>query len=752
MRRRTKIGALLVATASLPFLLIELAAHQPIDANEYFITDRSPSIQDADGRTLYSFLNEADHWCFPVILEAVSPHLIQATIAVEDQRFYEHDGVDRRAVTRAVWQNATAASIRSGASTITMQLVKLTDDLPRSVPGKAMQAARALRLERNTSKEKIFETYLNRASYGFNLLGCEAASHRYFGKSAAELTLSEAALLAALPKSPSALNPLNHQNRARARRDYVLSRMHAEGLITEDELESAAGEPVKARWHAFENRAPHLAMHLREEASIQSSIQTTVRAELQTEIETLVSDHVDELGSTITNGAAIVIDAETANVLARVGSAAFFDTPGGGQVDALRALRSPGSALKPFTYALAIERNALYPSEKLLDNTLDYGLYRPQNYDGKTRGLISASYALRRSLNVPAVMVQERIGTIALADFLHNAGIRTLRKRPAHYGIGLTLGNCEVRLEELAAAYCAIANLGEYRPLRTIATDTLGPRSTVMNPGTAAAIFAMLEQPLPGGYQKDTILAEQSPPRVALKTGTSTGQRDAWSMVFNRHYVVGVWIGNNDGSRSEGLVGAQAALPLAAKIFRTLPRKSSSAWPNSHGAMTKIKVCAASGLPISEWCPYHTEAAISAQQLVLRKCAVHLPTEERWPETSRGWDLAQLAAESSPIDDAAERSSLSPLSITEPANNAEFVMTGEKTADRIRLTSTHDEEGGVYWYLNGAFAGRANTHSPVYLNLKPGNHHISCMTETGEQDSIHFSVSTPYRPRHFEID
>lgn len=747
MRKRIKIVAAVCTIGIASLIANEVIARQPIDAQAYLGADASPTLQDADDQTLYAFLNESDHWCFPIRLDEISPHLIEATLATEDQRFYEHDGVDRQAVIRALWQNITNARIRSGASTITMQLVKLADDLPRSLPGKTQQAARALQLERHTTKEDILEAYLNRASYGYNLLGCNAAAQRFFGKSASELTLSEAALLAALPKAPSALNPIEHPDRAHARRDYVLKRMHAEGFVSDRDLVAAMREPIAAEWRPFPNRAPHVAMHLRHDASQHGAIQTTLSTPLQSQVETLLSGHVEELGTTITNGAAIVIDTATTQVLARVGSAAFFDTPGGGQVDALRAERSPGSALKPFTYALAIERNLLFPSEKLLDSTLDYGLYRPQNYDGKKRGLISASYALRRSLNVPAVMVQERIGTIALAKFLEQCGITTLRKRPNHYGIGLTLGNCEVKLEELAAAYCAIANLGEYRPLRTIATDATVTETRVMEEGTAAAIYAMLEQPLPGDYQKDTIVAGRTPLRVALKTGTSTGQRDAWSIVFNRHYVVGVWLGNNDGSHSEGLVGAQAALPLAARIFRVLPMKPAPAWPVPEGHTTTIQVCAATGLPASQWCDYRTEARIPAQQLVLRKCAVHRPnSRERWPQTARRWDLAKI---SDAPNTSAQRTS-KPLSITEPANDAEFVLTGEPNADRIRLASTFDDRGDVFWYVNGAFAGRAQTHAPIHFNLTPGNHRVSCMTDSGQEATTTFTVTSPYRPRRFE--
>jgi penicillin-binding protein 1C len=745
MRSRLYIAALAAVILASPFAAVEWLARGAIDAPSYFEADASPRLLDARGDTLYAHLNAADHWCWPVELNAVSPKLIQATIAAEDQRFFDHHGVDQRAIIRAAWQNVTSAGIRSGASTITMQLVKLQDDLPRSVPGKLAQANRAMRLERHAEKRAILAGYLNRVPYGFNLLGCETAARRFFGTSARELTLTEAALLAALPKAPSALNPLAHPERARARRNYVLRRMFEESFITRAELVDALGAPLGVAWHNFPAAAPHLAMQLREDTIRDGAITATIDRTLQQEIETLVLNHVDELGPTITNGAAIVIDTETANVLTRVGSAAFFDTPGGGQVDAIRAMRSPGSALKPFTYAYAMERNALFATEKLLDGTLDYGLYRPRNFDDKQRGLISAAYALQRSLNVPAVMVQERVGTDGLAAFLNNAGMTTLRRRPSHYGIGLTLGNCEVRLDELAAAYCAVANLGVYRPLREVQGASSFER-TIMSPGAASAVYAMLEQPVPGEFQKDAVVAGREPLRVALKTGTSTGQRDAWSIVFNRHYVVGVWIGNNDGSRADGLVGAQAALPLAARIFRALPQKPGAAWHDA-SYLNAVKVCAATGLPVTEWCAYETEAMLPSEQLLLRKCAVHGPNgDARWPESARGWDLAKRPSTPAEILVA----DATPLSITEPAEGAAFVLTGETGGDRIRLASTYDGGKPVHWFVNGSFAGSGTKHDPVLIDLSPGEHVVSCMTNEGAEDSVRFSVSAPYRPRRFE--
>ncbi|MBM3290802.1 MAG: penicillin-binding protein 1C, partial [Candidatus Hydrogenedentes bacterium] len=548
-----------------------IALEWPMDAQRYLSVGASAQVLDRDGRLLYAFLNDEQQWQFARPLDEISPRLVDATIAVEDQRFWAHPGVDAFAVARAAVQNVTRARIHSGASTITMQVVKQADDLDRSAGGKLQQAWGALRLERNADKRRILEAYLNSAPYGLNLVGCEAASRRYFGKPANELTLAEAATLAGLPKSPVGLMPLRSPEAARARRDFVLDRMAAEGFIDPIECARAKAGPLGAAWHEFPQRAPHLAMRMAANLPHGESVRTTIDLALQERAEHALAESLKQFDHDVTNAAAIVVDTQTAQVLARVGSADFYGTPGGGQVDACRAPRSPGSALKPFTYALGIERGVLYSSEMLLDDSLDYGLYNPENYDGKYRGLVSATYALRRSLNVPAVTVLDRVGYNDLHRLLTVSGMTTLVKPADYYGLGLTLGNCEIRLDQLTAAYCMIANLGAYRPL--IETEFQTQRTTrVLSSGTCLSIYAMLDQEFPSEFQRDIVRAEGYLPRVGWKTGTSTGNHDAWAFVFNRHYVVGVWLGNNDARPSKFLVGARAALPLAAQLFRALPR------------------------------------------------------------------------------------------------------------------------------------------------------------------------------------
>ncbi len=731
----------------------------PMDVSEYKRIDFSGEMVDRSGNLLYPFLNQEEQWCFERNLEEISPRLIQATIAAEDQRFYIHPGVDPIAVLRAVWQNLCGARVVSGASTLTMQAVKLTHPYRRSYLDKILQAIEAVRLQCRLSKDEILWIYLNRAPYGQNLVGCEAASWRYFGKPASELTISEAALLAALPKSPSQTMPLRHPRRARARRDYVLRRMHEEGFITLQELHDAIIQPLSTHYHAFPMYAPHLAIQIKRKPSEAKKIQTTLDLTTQKNIERLAKEATQHFKGEIGNAAAIVVDVSTANIIARVGSADFLHTPGGGQVDLCQAQRSPGSALKPFLYALAMQQNQLYACETLLDESWDQGLYNPENFDLKYRGLISADYALRHSLNVPAVTLLERIGVEGFYNYLKEIGLSTLTRNPEYYGLGLTLGNAEVKLEEVAAAYCALANLGTYRNLRVFENQPPSHEQQILTRGTGLKVYEMLEQPFPQELLQENVEVINAPERVCWKTGTSQGRRDAWAFVFNRHYVVGVWMGNNDSHPSRQLVGANSALPLAAKIFRALPKRNDPSWPEVKQDLKPVSICAVSGLPTSEWCKQKRTVYLPREQFLHRICDMHYPSTatdetesntggviQRWPSTPHGWDLANITTayiQRESHDSTSQKAVFKDLRILEPSNHAEFVLTQQSDGDIIRVRTSLDTKERLHWYDSESYLGTSTPESPIHLQLKPGSHRLTCMTDEGMVDTIIYIVHEP---------
>lgn len=732
--------AAVFATAGGAWLLLT-----PLDVGAYQALCPSGQLLDRNGGLLHVSLSAEESWCLPVALDAVSPYLIQATIAVEDQRFHAHPGVDGLALLRAA--AGRLRGVRSGASTLSMQCVNLAGHQSGSVSGKLMQMQRALRLERALSKREILAIYLNKAPYGKNIVGAEAAARCYFGKPAAELNLAEAALLAGLPKAPSRLQPLAHPDRARARRAHVLRRMCEEGYIGEAERARAAAAPLNAAWHTLPRGAPHLAAAMKERLMREGRVQTTLDGALQARIEALLPRYLRRFDGEISNAAAMVVDAATAEVLARVGSAGFHAVPGG-QVDVCASPRSPGSALKPFTYALAIEQGLLYPTEKLLDDTIDFGSYAPENFDGIFNGLVSAQQALQLSLNVPAVAALDRVGIASMQEFLARAGLSTLVHAPAHYGLGLTLGNCGVRLDELAAAYAMLANLGEYRPVRLFPEVSPDKPRRVLRRDTALAIYAMLEHPFPTEAPRNLVRGSNPLPRVCWKTGTSTGFHDAWTIAFNQQYVVAVWVGNSDGRSSPRIVGALAALPLAGTIFRSLPVSSAPAWPDSVGLQKAAVICALSGLPAGKDCPHTETALLPAAQFLNRRCDVHYPGASgeiitRWPADARRWDLARIRGPLALPGEAGVPPRKQTLRITTPAEGAVYVHTGERGGDQLCLRSSVDGDVGLYWYCDGEYLGESQPGAPVYLSLRPGRHTVTCMGPQGQSDTVRFAVEFP---------
>ncbi len=761
--RRRRWRRIALALGLIPVLVVLAAlgiSLIPLDAEPWLAARASPELLDREGRTLHVFLAADGQWCMPRELGRISPWLVRATIAAEDQRFRRHPGVDPLAVARAIGQDLRERRIVSGASTLPMQVVKLGGVDSRSAGGKLRQAALALRLVRSAGRDAVLEAYLNKAPYGLNLVGCEAAARRWFGKPAAELTLPEAALLAALPRSPNRLDPLARPEAARRARDGVLGRMLARGMIGEARHARAVAAPLGAKFHGFPQSAPHLAIRLRGLLGGAQPPGSTLDAGVQSMAQRTVAEHLGSFMGEVDSAALLVVDVPTATVLAHVGSPDFFDAASAGQFDAVRAPRSPGSTLKPFTYALAMEQARLYPTERLLDGTLDFGQWRPKNFDLSYGGLVPAGEALQRSLNVPAVTVFNRVGERTLHEFLRGAGLTTLGRPAEFYGLGLTLGNCEARLDEMAAAYTMLASLGEWRPLRWIGSGaTPPPARRLLDRGTALALYEMLAAPLPGRPDRQAVGTVSSAPSICWKTGTSTGNRDAWAFVFNANYVVGVWLGNHDGAASKRLVGPRAALPLAARVFHSLPARSTPAWPEGGAAeLRAARVCAASGLPVSRWCAHTETVLLPRRQHLLRTCDVHRPgwdgnVVERWPASAREWDLAavraapgmgEMAGDSMPLAASGARAtSTQSLRILAPAEGAKYVLTGTADGDRVRLSASLDGEAGLHWFLNDAYLGRSYPGAPMRIDLTAGRHRIVCVGAGGETTQARFEVESP---------
>ena len=538
----------------------------------------------ADGSILRGFLTTDGKWRLPVEPDNVDPLYRRMLIAAEDRRFAWHLGVDPLAASRALIQCAISGRVVSGASTLTMQAARLLEPHPRSLLGKLGEMAKALALERLMTKDQVLGLYLTLAPFGGNLEGVRAASLAYFGKEPARLSAAEAALLVAIPRSPERLRPDRHPEAARAARDRVLLRMAEQKVISHGALAEARAEEVPRARLAMPFRAPHLARELRDEQPAAPSHRTTIDSLLQQRIEALLGREVVSLDPEASL-AAVVVDNRDRRVLAYVGSADFDSVARRGTIDMARAVRSPGSALKPFIYAMGFDRLIIHPETVLEDRARSFGDYAPSDFDGRFQGEVTAREALQYSLNLPAVAVLDRLGAGRFIAALATAGIRLRLPEPAvEPGLAVALGGAGITLADLVRLYAALANGGDVAPLRYRAGDPASP---------GAAIFG----PLAAWYVTD-ILAEAPPPpgvlpvevrrgrRLSFKTGTSYGYRDFWAIGYDPEVTIGVWAGRPDGTPMPGRSGRLTAAPVLFKIADLMgPSQLQRTWPAPSGAL-----------------------------------------------------------------------------------------------------------------------------------------------------------------------
>ena len=555
--------------------------------------------------------------------EQIDPDLINAFVAVEDRRFWEHHGIDLRAIARATRDNLLARGVVSGASTITMQLARLLRPAERSWTGKLAQTLWALRLERHLTKQQILEQYLNRVSLGQATAGVGAATALYFDASATDVSIGQAATLAGLAHAPSRDNPYASSTRARKRRLHALRRMRAAGYASRDDVLRARAEPLLGARRASPFLAPHFTSRVLAwtagDSATTSTVRTSLDVELQSAVEAEVRHTVEVLHDRgVEHAAAVVLDNESGEVLAWVGSPDFWSADDG-QTDMVVSARQPGSALKPFLYALAFDRGVT-AATVLPDIPKAYataaGPYTPRNYDRRFRGPVRAREALASSYNVPAVELAARMGAGSLLQTLRLAGFTSLERDAEHYGIGLALGNGDVTLIELANGYRALANGGEWRPWtwHPTASAARGPRAAadprhVVSPVASAIVLDVLQDAAARIPGFGTSTPFDFPFPVAVKTGTSRHFTDNWAVGTTRRFTVAVWAGNFSGKPMQGVSGVTGAGPLLHRTVMAVARRippGALPTPADAGAVS-VPVCRLSGLRATTECAQLTE-------------------------------------------------------------------------------------------------------------------------------------------------
>jgi penicillin-binding protein 1C len=541
--------------------------------------DISVQVVDREGRLLRAYTTVAGRWRLPATTEAVDLRYLEAVMAYEDKRFRQHRGVDLLALMRAAGQLVRSGRIISGASTLTMQVVRLMEPRhERSVLAKLREIVRALELESNLTKQEILTLYLNLAPYGGNLEGVRAGSLAYFGHEPTRLSLSEIGLLVALPQSPELRRPDRSAEAARLARDRVLDRLLAVGLATAREFEQAKREPVPTGRQPLPMLSPHAADQAVAAAPKRKLHRLSIDAGLQRTLEALLRDRSRDFDSNISM-ALVAVNVATAEVVARIGSVDYFDAGRAGQLDISRAVRSPGSTLKPFIYGMAFEDGIIHPETLINDRPTRYGNYAPKNFDLKFQGYVSVRHALQLSLNLPAIAVLNAVGPDRLVRRLKEAGGTLVLPKGEPPGLALGLGGIGISLKDLTMLYADIARLGAAAPL--IERRDRAP----------SAAHNVLLDPVAAWYVGN-ILMETPPPknavggRIAFKTGTSYGYRDAWSIGFDGKSAVGVWVGRPDGASVPGLIGRTAAAPILFDAFSRIDRPFAPLPPAPKGTLT----------------------------------------------------------------------------------------------------------------------------------------------------------------------
>lgn len=755
-------------------------------------------VVDREGRLLRELPGELGHRGRPLPLAELGERIVTATRVSEDERFFEHEGTDALAMARAAGQNVRHGRLVSGASTITQQLVKLLDHRgqphERTAWVKLREAARAENLDAALEKGEILEAYLHRLPYGHGLQGPEAAARGYFGVAARDLSWAQAAYLAVLPRAPSHLDPLRHPERVVLRQRALLHALYDAGELSDAGLQRALAEPVNPRAPQRPFLAPHLVQSLQAEGRLAPGPVTTTTLDLplQTDVEGLVQTHMAHVSAAGASDAAVmVIDNDTAEVLAYVGSAGFHDPAISGQVDMARAPRQPGSTLKPFVYALAWQAGRS-PLELLPDVPTRFRegpghTYAPHNYHGRFGGPIAAREALAESLNVPAVRLAADLPAGALLQALRELGLHSLQEPTEHYGLALALGSGEVGLRELAEAYVALARGGEHRPLRVLVDDPRGPSTRVLDPAAAAAVTEALTDPLararllPAGHRPFDIGFP-----VALKTGTSSGYRDAWTLGYTRERTVAVWVGNADGSPMHEVTGAGGAGPLFADVMRRAMQGVPTRAPlYDAGLLPPVEVCALSGHRPGPACEHTVTRRLAAAHVPEGSCTLHvharaastrtralgalpftcdpagdvvvavLPAAytswlDEHPAGAPGLDphgTPWLAAERVP--GCAPEGGRAVLAITEPSDGAVIWSGHEDDAVELRaaLLGRTGDAGPVELVVDGEVVARSEWPYEALVELPRGDHEVHARLVERARDgtpvetpSVRFSV------------
>ncbi len=748
-------------------------------------------LYDKNYHLLGAHIADDSQWRFPQC-DSVPYKFRQCIIQYEDKRFYYHWGVDLLALARAIKQNISSNQIVSGASTIPMQIIRLSrKDKPRTVKEKIIEIILATRIEFRYSKNELLNLYASHAPFGGNVVGLEAASWRYFGRASYKLTWAESAMLAVLPNSPALIHPGRNRNELKQKRNFLLKRLYEKEIIDSLSYQLALEEEIPEKPKAFPQHAPHMLIRAKTEAHKTARVHSSLDIGIQKQVNRIIKRHHQYLeGNQIHNVAALVLEVETGNVIAYAGNAGFDkDSPHGSQVDVIMADRSTGSILKPFLYAAMLHSGDILPKTLIADIPTQIAGYAPKNYNLGYDGAVPARRALARSLNVPAIKMLQQYGVEKFHYLLKKMGMTSLYYPPDHYGLSLILGGCEGKLWDICGIYASMARTlnhftefnSRYNKEDFFSPNYLFGKTTLQkNPETerntllnAAAIYhtfdAMLTVERPA--EESSWQSFSSSHKIAWKTGTSFGFRDAWAIGLTPEYVVGVWAGNADGEGRPGLVGIKTAAPVLFDIFDILTINKSWFSP-PYDDMVYTAICHESGYLINSACNHVDSAWIPQTGLRTKACPyhkiihldketglrVHSDCESTQNMNHESWFVLPPALEwyykrrnstyktLPPYREDCRENMLDymqSMEIIYPQPNAQIYVPTELNGEpgSTVFEVAHRKPGTkIFWHIDDKYAGTTKDFHHLALRPSTGKHLLKLIDEKGEKITVPFEI------------
>jgi penicillin-binding protein 1C len=726
----------------------------------------SLAVEDRNGLFLHAYLAPDGIWRLRTDPSEIPDRLKRILIRREDRWFYHHPGVNPLALARAIFQNAKAGRRVSGGSTITMQIARMLEPRERSLWSKAIEVFRALQLEVKFSKEQLLELYLSMVPLGGNIEGLSSAGLLYYQTPPERLNIARLFDLILIPRDPNGLRPDRFPDRLLAERRRQARRWIAGGYLTRDDSLIIWDTPASVSRGSPPNFAPHYCLRIKERSRGGGNVRGTLDLRLQQCMEQLLGSHMLPWRARgVRNAAVIVVENRSRNVLAYTGSIDFDDPAANGQVDAARALRSPGSTLKPLLYAMLMDRGELTPKSRLLDVPYDAEGFTAENYDGTYSGPVFADDALRRSLNVPMVRLLKGVGAAAFADFAAGAGLHTLQAQKPRLGLSMILGGCGITLEELVEAYAAFPNGGMTAPLMYGHSDPGWPGEDRQAFSASAAfmvtqILSGMDRPdLPGGNPS-------SLPPVAFKTGTSYGRRDAWTIGFSATHTVGVWLGNVDNTGNPELAGGKAAAPLMFDILSAVSAGRETAILPAPTDVSMREVCAESGKDPTPRCVRRIDDLFSVSRTqrsscdVCREYMVAIDGSVAYCPScvgSHDYRIASIETYPPELLDFWKRSGVRTTAVPQHNPFCTTVAAGDGPAilspsgdmiyylasrlQKISLLAAPGADVGVhFWYLDDRYIGRAKAGRAYFVGVGEGDHVVSCVDDRGRVGKVRITV------------